>query len=349
MTHKIPSGFDSMYKIEGEPTDEIGSRLLDHISLEAFTNGRDEPGNYIIEIRTTLPDNLAERERIARALGINISDNAMLHVPNEFSEPIIPRIGFELRNSMVLCPRPLGDPPGNDTARTLGIGAEWWREGRMHTLRIGLSVGTAAISQGIDRLGITSPQAYEAPETQYETEELAKAVETGRALVCKRPDRNADIDASTAFLWPLHDNVFHLYSNILLQTPEFTAFVRTHGANRRPGELDGDLAAAGAQLHRMSAEDWYSFTTTTQAPYRRFRHFLRGFIDTESEGATRLSQELDAMEKVDEVLKKADLNDAALALLDANRAIMDRPDSMLDQLDPVVSSIIARFVRLNPR
>lgn len=349
MSYEAPVGFDSFCRIEGESTDMmIGRRLIEHVSVEAFTNGRDEPGNYIIEVRTTLSANLPEREKIAGELGIDVRPSAIPYLPDQMSDPLISRIGFELRNSILLRPRPLGTPAPTDIAHALGIGAEWWQKDREHGLRVRLSVGMAAVSQGMERLGIDNVYPYETPETQYETEELAQAVEVGRVLVCKRPDIIADVDIATIFLWPLHDNVFHLYSNILLQTPEFTEFVRAHGANRRPGALDGHLAAAGARLHRMSAQDWYSFTTTTQAPYRQFRHFLHGFIDPESEGAVRLKEEIAAMESVDDILGKEGFDKAAEDLLRSNRAIIDRPGNMLDQLNPVVSSIIARFVQLNP-
>jgi len=349
MTYELPAEFDSIVKVEGTPDEGTISRcLLEHVAIEAFTNGRDEPGNHIIEVRTTLPENLARRDSLATELGINIQDSAVPYVPDEFPDSIIPRIGFELRNCMLLRPRPLGEPAASDTARALGIGAEWWREDRAHTLRITLSAGKTAISQGLERLGIDNLQAREALDAKYETEELVRATEAGKLLVCGRPDNAADADAPTAILLPLHDNVFHLYSNLLLQTAEFTAFVRSHGANKQPGELDGQLAYAGARLHDMSGQDWYARTDTTQAPYRQFRRFLYGFIDPHSEAAIRFKEELDAMERVDKVDQEAKPDAAAIATLDQNLALMDRPGNMLDQVSPVVSSIIARFVKLNP-
>lgn len=351
MALEIPSGFDSIVRIEDEPNDPmIGRRLLDHVSAEAFTNGEDEPGNYMVEIKTTLPVDVAEREKVAAALGINICDSAIPYLPSEFSEPLISRLGFELRNSILLRPRPMGTPPDNDMANALGIGTEWWRKDREHILRVRLSVGMTAVSRGLDRLGIGNLEPSEAPETQYETEELARAVETGKVLVCKQPVTAGNVDATSALLWPVHDNVFHLYSNILLQTPEFTEFVKMHGANREPGALDGHLAAAGATLHRMSADDWYMHTTSIQAPYRQFRSFLYGFIDPESNGAIQLNQELDAMAEVDKIIERdGEPDTAAVDSLAANRAIMDRPGNMLDQLNPVVSSIISRFIQLHPK
>lgn len=106
MTCEVPISFDSVAKIEDEPTDEaIGKRLLDSVSIEAFTNGRDEPGNYIIEVRTIRPENRAERERVAFELGINSSDEAIPHLPAQFSNGLTSRIGFELRNCQLLRPR----------------------------------------------------------------------------------------------------------------------------------------------------------------------------------------------------------------------------------------------------
>lgn len=350
MTREIPAAFDSIFSIESEPGDTlVAPYLMEHVRLEAFTNGDDKPGNYIIQVRTRLPADLAERERVAAKLGIDVRDGAIPYLPSDLSEPIISRVGFELRNSTLLRPRPLGDPDIRDIAHELGIDARWQRKDREHILYVRLSVGTAAISQALDRSGIDNLRAYEAPETQYETEELVRAVETGRVLVCKQPATATDIDAVTALVWPLHDNVFHLYSNILLQTPEFTKFVRAHGANREPGQLDGRLASAGAVLHRMSGQDWYDRPATVQAPYRQFRRFLYEFIDPKSQGAIRLNEELEAMAKVDDIIgQKAELDDTAEALLKENRAIMDRSGNVLDQLDPIVSSIITRFIKINP-
>lgn len=346
MTYERPSSFESIAKIEGQPEDLIGSSLLKQVTFEAFTNSSNRPGNYMIEITSILPKDLEERERVAAHLGINIGDEAIPHIPAEMSDPLIARLGFELRNSILLRPRPLGEPPARDTAHALGIGAEWWREDRRHTLRIQMSVGEAAVAEGLQRLDISKPEAHDAGKSTYQTEDLVRAVEVGRTLVAKRP-KVSQGDAA-AFLWPLHDNVFHLYSNILLQTPEFTEFIATHGANREAGVLDGRLAAAASQLHCMASNDWYSFTETTQTPYRQFRHFLYRFIDPETKGAVQLKEELDALEKVDKIRNKQQLDDADDALLESNRAIIDRPGNMLDQLNPVASSIIARFVRLVP-
>jgi hypothetical protein len=349
MSYNIPDGFETISKIEGEPLDQkIGARLLAHATIEAFTNGTDEPGNYIIQLTTTSPTDLAERARVARSLGIDISDEAVPFLPDSFSPPLISRVGYELRNSILLRPRPLGAPHVSDIGQALGTGSEWWREGQEHTLRVTLSVGACAISQALDRLGASNLQAHEAAETQYETEQLAQAVETGKVLVCKRPDATANVDAATAFLWPLHDNVFHLYSNILLQTPEFTEFVATYGANRIPGKLDAGLAYAGARLHLMSDIDWYTHTATAQAPYREFRHFLYGFIHPEGDGAIRLKEELDTLEKADELIAQEEMEEDVVAQLDSKYAIIDRPGNMLDRLDPVANSIIGRFVKLNP-
>src|SRR5687767_1745232 len=134
-----------------------------------------------MDIRSTLPSDLAERQKVAAELGINIQDNAVPFLPSTITEPTIAQVGFELRNSIILHPR--RNSGIDDTAHPLGISTKWERNGREHLFRVRLSVGWAAISSGIYRLGIDNLEAYEAPETKYEGEELARAVETGKVLV----------------------------------------------------------------------------------------------------------------------------------------------------------------------
>lgn len=203
-------------------------------------------------------------------------------------------------------------------------------------------MGATAISQGLEQLGIKMPQAVEASQTAYETEDLVWAIENGKMLVCGRPEATTEVDPAAALLWPLHDNVFHLYSNILLQTVEFTDFVKRHGANNQPAALDGYLAAAGARLHGMSAPDWYS-KAQSYAPYRQFRYFLQGFINQQSEGSMRLAEELEALKVLDNAGSVLDDE----SVFQGSLAIVDRPGNMLDQLDPIVSSIVSRFVAIN--
>lgn len=258
-------------------------------------------------------------------------------------------IRWNLEQSILIAPLEPGQPaeqsnnPAAIVAKRLGIRSERGVKGNSEFLNIWCTLGASALGDLNDivpGLGDSvSLRDYEANDggMSYPGSMLTEGMSNGTVLVAPTPQEGVSLETTA---WSaVHDNILHLYGNLLLRTPEFNELVRQFGPEKDVGKLDSSLAYAAGHIHGLRDYSWYNKLIGKEhfAPYAGLRGFLGTFLDSGNSSVKRLNREI-------ELLNKFRTGKASELEEDEYRTLVLGKDSVLDQFDQAANSIPQRFL-----
>ncbi len=315
---------------------------ISEVVLDIYHNPAARLGNTLLRFNVT-PSDVSAYQARAKDLGLDDQKTPVLG-GGQFGV-----IRWNLEQSILIAPLEPGQPaeqsnnPAAIVAKRLGIRSERGVKGNSEFLNIWCTLGASALGDLNDivpGLGDSvSLRDYEANDggMSYPGSMLTEGMSNGTVLVAPTPQEGVSLETTA---WSaVHDNILHLYGNLLLRTPEFNELVRQFGPEKDVGKLDSSLAYAAGHIHGLRDYSWYNKLIGKEhfAPYAGLRGFLGTFLDSGNSSVKRLNREI-------ELLNKFRTGKASELEEDEYRTLVLGKDSVLDQFDQAANSIPQRFL-----
>lgn len=344
----IPRGFDRVGEATYEMSPIEGKGISSDVSLRVFFDPDGLLGNTILQFDVS-PVVDDRRKEIIASYGLD-----QQRIP-WFDGLTWGVIRYNLLNSMLVVPLEPGAPsasspdPHTRIAEHLGIRSERGIDGDgKDFLDVRCTLGAKALSElydsvrGLgDSVKFTDYHSNTNPgnNMSYEGEQLIEGLKDGTVLVAPVPEEGVSV---TNIAWSaIHDNILHLYGNILLRTPAFNELVRTFGPRKDVSYIDSELAYVAGTITELIDYGWYEPIRPGEnyVPYTKLHELLIPFIDDSNPMVARLINEARLLRKI-----KDRTQEPTDAEWDEYVQLVLSPDSVLEQLDDAANSIPRRFV-----
>ena len=192
-------------------------------------------GNAIIRIRTS-PSEYPRRDKIAAGLSISLSPDAIPWVGNGKHSDL----RWHLDSNLVRPVKGSQEQPsdtnlGSTVAKAIGVKAKFEVDDStgLHTLDVFCTLRSKALEGMYAHLPDLEDSVV-LRETEGDKPHsgmtIADGTEKGITLVAGRPNEKADV-LEIAY-YALHDNLLHLYANIILRTTPFNEMISRFGVTK---------------------------------------------------------------------------------------------------------------------
>ncbi len=339
-----PPGYELLGVVNKTP-EGLSQTITSLAQLAVFHNPDVGLSNTLVRLQAVPGDDEIQRQNTAQALGIKLTPEDLPWLGDQE----LGMIRWHIARSRLLQPVVafgslyLGSTSGPPPKLASAVGATLeLHQGSSGEQRADVycTLGASALAEVYRRYptlegSVVFEEGHEPDNNpKYSGSRLVAAVTQGITLVAGRPKPDDDL-FQTAY-YALHDNVFHLYSNILLRTPEVNQLFKEYGVTPNAGNLDNILAFADANIHSMAKHGWYKDIETGRhySPYTELRSFLSKFLDPGNPDVQRLHREVELHEQ---------RRDGIPVDIDKYRTLVNSPDCMLDKLDAAANSLPRRF------